>query len=233
MPARLWYFPDGLVAEGVNEAYTLFNPSDTQAEVDLEIHLDDSAASGAIEPIGVSVPPGASAQVLMNAEQRVPVDVGHAVTVRVRNDVPVVAERTVSAVSDVAPHPGLSLTLGSPLVATSWVLADGATTETLGETIVVQNPSIDSIARVSVFALSGRLQLPLDGLQEIEVPPAGRLAVDLGQIVQREQLSLVVEATMPVIVERSLRRADGELGLSQAIGIPMPDGAMRPDPIPG
>jgi hypothetical protein len=225
-PAEAWYFPDGQIAEGITEVFTVFNPGDAPAETDLEVALADPATNGAVEPIELTVPPHGYVQVVMNQETRLPAGVAHSVTVRAANEVPVIAERYLGARAP-AGRRGVSYAIGSPWSATTWVLAAGAASASFAEFLVLQNPANDRAATVRVFALAGGQRLPVEGLQDVVVEPAGRQAIDLGQHINREQLPLMVEATEPVVVERTLYRV-GAPGIAASPGVPLFDAVASP-----
>ena len=92
------------------------------------------------------------------------------------------------------------------------------------------NPSTDSIAHLRFTALAQGQLLAIDGLQDVEVAPGGRLTVDLGQHVNRPDLPVIVEADLPVVVERGLYAADGG-SISLACGIPLSEAASVPIPV--
>jgi len=138
--------------------------------------------------------------------------------------VAVVAERRLSSTSP-APRTGISDTLRSPLAATTWVAAAGDATEATAEFLIVLNPSSDTIARIDVKAHAGGQLLEVEGLQDVEVGPAGRVAIDIGQHINREGLSLVVVSTQVVVVERAIYAASGP-GLSQSMCVPLPSGVV-------
>lgn len=215
----LWYFPDGYKTDGLREVVTVYNPTDVQAEVDVEVAVDPSDDPGVVTgvaPFELSIAPGRFAQVDVAADERVPAGLGHAVIVRSQNGVPVVAERLISS-DDPAPRTGVAVTLGSPIAAERWLTAVGGTGEDESEFLVVLNPSLESIARVSVATPTPSQLLAIDGLQDLEVQPGARLRIDLGAHVNRNTLPLVVSATQPVVVERGLYPAVG--GISQSIAL--------------
>ena len=233
-PALVWNLPDGRYIDGVREFVNVYNPSDATAEVDVEITLapsDDPALDIGVEPFRLTIAPRSFGQVDVGAApDRVPSDLGHATTVRSQNGVPVVAERWVSAGSP-ATTSGLAATLGSPVVSTRWLLAVGGSTGGESEYLVVVNPSVDTIARVSITAPTPSQDLAIAGLEDIEIPIGGRMAIDLGQFVNRTPLPLVIDSTQPVIVERGLFLASGGFALSLAV--PSEPGAVVPDVDPG
>jgi hypothetical protein len=225
-PAPVWAFADGLVGDGLSEVFTILNPSQEAAEVQLEVALDNPDVNGVVDPIIVTVPPRAYAQVAMKDQTRVPAGVGHSVTVRSANKVPVIAERVLSAVPP-ASRRGYGPALGSPVVASRWVFADGRADATIAEWLVLTNPSADRRVRVKVTALAQGQPLAIDGLQSIELGAGSRLAVDLGQHINRADLALLIEADGAVVAERALFAASGP-GLSLSRGIPLMDGLSLP-----
>jgi hypothetical protein len=222
-PAPAWWFPDGHSGDGLSDTYVVYNPSDSPAEVDLDVALDDPDTNGEVDPVPVTVDPHAYALVAMNDQQRVPAGVGHHVAVRSRNGVPIVAERHfVSA--DPAPQTGVADTLGAPLAGTHWVLAGAVSDTATQEFVVVANPSSDSIARVRVFGLASGRFVPIEGLDAVEVGPNSRVVMDLGALAPADQLPLVVTSSQPVVVEQSLYTIEGP-GLSATMGVPLANGA--------
>ena len=228
--ALVWTFAEGQVAEGVGEIYTLYNPGEAQAEVDLEIALDDPDVNGTVDPISAKVPGHAYVQVVMQDQGRVPPGVGHSVTVRSRNGVAIVPERVITA-DKPSPRRGYAPALGSPLVANRWLFADGRAGGSTQEWLVLVNPSSDALVRFSVTALAKGTPIPIDGLQQVEIQPGGRLAVELSERIQRADLPLVVDGDGPLVVERGLYGVDHP-GMSLATGIPLSADRTVPDPAP-
>ena len=226
-PAPVWTFGTGEVADGLNETITLINPGPHDVQAQLEVVLDDPATNGAVDPIPVSVPVRGYAQVTMRDQTRVPPGVEHSITVRSLSGGGLVAERVVTAA---APdhHRGYAPALGAPLVATRWVLAEGrADPGKVGEYVFIVNPDPVSIARVHITALAQGTAAPIDGLQDVEVPPGGRLTLQLAQHISRDVLPVLVEADRAVVVERGMYAGKGK-GVSLAAGIPIPDTVLLP-----
>jgi hypothetical protein len=237
-PASVWRFPDGRVDEGVGEVVTVFNPTERQAEVDVEVNLDptdDLSQPAAAEPFPLTVPPGQFAQIDVAQDGRVPPGRGHSLTVRSQNGVEVVAERWLRRTAD-AGGPGLGATLGSPVDATRWLAAAGAV-EGGVEQLVIANPSLSEIARVAVTSPSPSGAGALAGLGELQVAPAGRVVVDLTDALGDQPLVLVVQADLPVVVERVTVGPPGDDdapgGRGQSIVLPVESSATVPDVDPG
>jgi hypothetical protein len=224
-PAPAWAFPDGQTADGLSESFVVYNPTDADAEVDVDITLDQPDVNGEVDPVAVSVAPHAAVTVNLNAEQRVPAGVAHATVVRSVNRTPIVAERVVTSVAP-APRSGVTLMLGSPMAAPQWILPVGSATSDVAEFVVLLNPSGDTTARVNFTALARGQDLAIDGLQSIEVRPGGRVTVDLGAHVNRADLPLLLQSTAPVVAERGMYAASN-VGFTQGLGVPLPKGAVN------
>jgi hypothetical protein len=213
----LWVFPDGLAAPGVAEQYHIYNPAGRDAAVTVELTLDQGEA----EPFDLTIPAHSSYILDANGEARIPKGVAHAATVRSTNGVGVVAQRTVVATSP-SPHTGTSAVLGARTAARDWILAAGAAVETVDEWVVVLNPSTKATT-VSVTALASGVPLPVEGLQDVDVPAGARVALRLGDHISRADLALALNAGSPVYVERDLFWVKQPL-ISATIGIPAAPG---------
>ena len=212
-PGDTWYFPDGVVVDGFEERVLLYNPSDEEAEVDVEMLLDEGAA----EPFEITVPPGEHVPLLVNDEDRIPKGVAHAIVVQSVNDVGVVAERSITAGPPVG-RVGVADTLGAREGAERWVLAGGAATDTSDEWVIVQNLA-DADATVSFTALAGE-PLAVDGLQRVLLPAGRRAMFRLRDHIRRDALGLLITASEAVVVERAINWSNGA-GTSSSIGVPL------------
>jgi hypothetical protein len=212
-PSRTWYFPEGLVASGVNERYQLFNPSDREVRAELALALEQGAA----EPIDVTVPAQARVTVTAADEKRIPRQVAHAV--KITSDGPgLVAERSIDAAAP-ASRAGFSSIVGATGLFRHWVFALGAADDQWDEWIVVQNPGTAAVD-VSITALASGQRLAIEGLQDVRVEPGQRRALRLGDHIKRSDLPVTVDASGPVAVERDLYRAKG-LATMMVIGTPL------------
>lgn len=212
--SQVWYFPDGLYQPGLGEALHVYNPTDRELQVTVEVV---PSIGDAPEPLDLSIDPRGQQVVDPSAAKLVGPGVPHATTIRSLNGVPFVAERSADARVP-SPRRGWSSALGSPARARRWVFPAGEATERTDEWIVVQNPGARR-ARISVAALVRGGRLPIEGLQDLEIAPAGRVALRLGDHISRTPLPVMVTADRPVVAERD---AYGVLrtGLSTIIGIP-------------
>lgn len=213
-PGDRWYFPEGFIAEGVAERYHLYNPSNREALVSLELGLEEGAA----EPFDLTVPPRDRLTIVSNDQERIPRGVGHSATIVSLNGVPVVAERSVTAVAP-ATRIGAADSLGSRRSARQWVLASGAATDTVDEVVVLVNPGPEA-ATVSIAGLAGGQLLSIESLQEVALPAGRRTALRLTDHVKRDDLGLLVRSTSPIVVERGIYLV-GSPGLALSSGVPL------------
>jgi hypothetical protein len=214
--ALRWDFPDGLSRPpAVSESWHVYNPSDVDAEITLSLGTEKGDPPA---PLDLTVP--ARSQLKVSAEDtKVDPDVAHSVTIQSQNGVAVVAERMVDLRAPSA-RVGWSSSFGASQSARSWLFPAGDAGGRTDEWLIVRNTSPRPVS-VSVAALAQGVDLAIEGLQELEVAPGGRLALRLGDHIQRAPLPLFVRATGPVVVERALYGV-GRTFVSTAIGIPFP-----------
>jgi hypothetical protein len=208
----VWYFPEGLVADGQSERFHIYNPARVEAQVEMALALE----SGEAEPLQLTVPRESRLTVVAGDESRIPKGVPHAVTVRTTEGPDVVVERTVDGASPSA-RTGLSVTLGARLPAIRWATAAGSADDTTDQWVVVQNPGERS-AYVTLNLLADGTSVLVGSFSGIEVPPGERRALNVNASLRRPTTPLLLTATEPVLVERDLYkvRAPG-MGMSNAI----------------
>ena len=210
-----WSFPEGYWADGLIEEWHVYNPSERDAEVSIEMVPVDGTT---VEPIDLTVPARGRVTVAAATAERVPAGIFHSSSVVSLNGVPVVVERLLDA-RPPSPRRGWSSALGSPLARPAWLLPLGEVSGNTDEWVVVHNPGADAVT-VSFTALAGGQVLAVSGLQDLEIAPGERLQVRIGNHIERSPLPLLVQATGDVVVERDLYRVN-EPGISAVMGIPL------------
>jgi hypothetical protein len=130
----------------------------------------------------------------------------------------VVMERTVQSASP-APRVGTGEMLAAPGDARRWLLTSGGTTSSQDEYLTVLDPGRDP-ARVSLYYLNAGVEQPVPGVGPVTVAPGANSHVRLGQYLSVADLSVLVVADRPVVVERDLFQVGGA-GVSLAIGVPV------------
>lgn len=215
-PAETWTFPEGLWTDGLAQSWHVFNPTDREAIVLLEVF---PAEGDPIEPIELTIGPRTQVAVSAAETERIPADVAHSSVIASINGVPVVAERALSA-SPPAERRGWTSSLGSPLATAQWVLPLGEASGNTDEWVVVHNPTAGDL-EVSVTALANGQVIEIEGLQDLAIGAGSRIALRIGDHIERSPLPLLVTATGDVVVERDLYRV-GATGITTVIGVPLP-----------
>lgn len=216
-PGLSWYFPDGIAGDGVTERFQLFNPSSSEASVEITLGLQEGTA----EPILLVVPPQSRLSVVANDEARIPKDQPHTAIVEEVSGVGIVAERSIDAAAP-SSRQGSAYVLGARIAARQWVAAAGQVSDTVQEELVVLNPTA-APARVSVALLDGGSPAPVATLQDVEVAAGGRWAVVVNEAVRRAgPVPLLVTADRDIVVEYGVHRT-GALGTARTMAVPLRD----------
>jgi hypothetical protein len=225
-----WYFPlsaptnpdDG--SEFTDQQYVVFNPGTAIAEVDVQLLVNDPATNGFIEPFEATVRPGQFVVVDLADEARVPDGAGFGAYVESRNGVPVVAARVLRA-SDRA-QSGASISIGTPLLATEWVVPLGGMRSGDGAQVGISNMGLRD-AEVTVTIISGGSRRVLADANARVVGAGTRLELDLADVDDPGDVSLLIESTQPVAVERGLVFTSGR-GFAMATAIALAGTLSRP-----
>jgi hypothetical protein len=198
-----WWFADGDKGPGIDERFSLYNPTEDDVEVDvIFLGIDQDPQ---VDPVAVP------------ARQVVEFDPGgvatlpegpHAVVFGTGGLPSIVVERALTRTIDGTPH--TSVILGAPprpdgYVATTWRLAAGPDAATAGALVLfnVDNaPGTVSVQRVGPDGLA-----PLAGLSAVPIGAAARATIDLGE--DAVGAELVVTSSTRVFVERSLPSGPG------------------------
>lgn len=222
-----WYFAAARpLDEDVNERVVVFNPGDEQAEVDVQVLVDDPETNPFVDPYELSVRPGQFSVVELGEDERLADGVGFATLVESRNGEPVVAARVLDATESPA---GRSVSLGSPVVATRWLAplpgSPGDEDDVVGRSLAIANAGTRAVD-VTVSVLD---EGDTEVVDERSVEPATRGVVDLDDLDVPDGALVEVEASSPVAVGRVLTFDDGE-GFAEVPAIPVAGTLERPTP---
>ena len=239
-PQTQWVFPAGPADVGVAEHIVLYNPSDREAAADVSIRLDTADLSDALVPVEVSVPPEQRVALTFgdaegfplppepfsySAAGSLPEGAGLWAAVQVYNGVPIVVERVAAAPASSTPA-GVAVAAGTPVAAVRHLVA-GNSGDDVAVGLVVVNPSPDSIALVTVSKIADGRTVPIARLDPREVSPGSRLAVPVDELTDGGSYALLVEASQPVAVTRTLSTRRGT-GLASSSSVPFDPGLVDP-----
>jgi len=187
-PAPTWYLPGGVRAEGATNRLVVANPSDQDAEVSVELRLQE----GVIEPFTLAVPAQDRAELNLD-DARVPRGVPYAIAVRSLEDVPVVAERSTEGRAG-----GRSDVLGSRDPDRAWVaVAAGPRGQ---DALAIYNAG-EGQAEVTVTPLDGE-GVPLPG-GPLRVDAGVRASLRLDDKASTKGSAVLVESNQLLVVERT------------------------------
>ena len=174
-PAEQWWFASGQKGDTAAERVTIFNPGDSDAEVDVAFYPADPSTAPPTDPVQLTVPAGASATVDVATTDSVPAG-QHSILALSEASRPVVAERVLEVQGDAARN--VTIQPGSPLTATTWTFVTGAADG--AEALVVANATGEATT-ASVLALGPAGFTVVPGLEDMAVPAAGLIRIDLDE----------------------------------------------------
>ena len=219
-PAQSWVFPElGAPVPGRTSTMSVLNPGEEEADVEVQIFLDDPVVNGTVEPFSLTVGSMRYGVIDLYEDGRIPAGVGGWVLVRATNGVPVVAGRLDGGNADAA-EPGLAAVAGSPVQAEEWILPVASGPADDPAELVIVNPSASGDATVSLRADVGGVSQELPGAASVIVPAGSRLVVSLSaEALGLEGISLLVSSDVPVVVGRSVVFASGDI--ADSLGLPV------------
>ena len=230
-PMSTWLFADGPVFEpGVQTSYVVYNPGGAVADVAVSVQPDGQGIGLEVPPFDVKVRAG-QFEVVSITNTRVPGNSGYWVSVQSRDGHAVVAERVVRS-DPPASRPGVSYTLGSPLVANRWLLpAAGVAGETFGQVSIANVAETDPVTLTIRVDRNGTSEV-IAVFDRVELGAGRRTVLDLSSLSATGSdptALLSVEATGPVIVEQTFGFSDPS-AVADGIAIPVRDGLALPPP---
>jgi hypothetical protein len=197
--------------EGRRDIVSVTNPTDTAAEVDLEILTEGDRSP---DPVELTVLPGRTVQVDLAAEERLAALDSFGLVVRSLSGAPVVASIDSVVTPDAADADvvvGAASSAGADVASSRWLVpVEGGDAEQ--GSVVVVNPSPTAIATVEI-SLIGADDTTV--ISTIELSPDRRAIVDLADVTGDRPVVLV-ESSAPVVAGRETA---GLTSRSMAVGI--------------
>ncbi|MCC6437831.1 MAG: hypothetical protein IT196_22585 [Acidimicrobiales bacterium] len=199
-----------------SERIVVFNPSADEAEIDIELRPFEPAADVA-QPVQRTLA-GRSTFVLDVAKDDTIPTGSYSVHVQSVNGVGVVAELATERAAAAPQQLGASIMVGARRTADRWLVPVGSTVAPAVEELAIHNPSGEAVtAKLKLVGPGGTVDVP--GSQTITVPGGASVMVPVQTVVQLDPLSLEVEATGDVVVERLF--TTDKAGLTRTAAIPV------------
>ena len=215
-----WWFANGVRAGDVTERYSIYNPGDEPVQVQplfLGIASDVQVATDAI-----TVPAGELVTYSSDAVAGLP-DGRHGLLFDTEDaGATLVVERAITRTIEGIPTTSVLLG-GLPrsedaLIPSVWTLGIGPG-EPTDDALLVYNTT-NAAATVTVQAVTPGGLVNVPGLEAVDLPAAGILPLSLVDPIALDA-QLVVQATAPVFVERSIPREPGTQGRSASWAVPV------------
>lgn len=188
-----WFFAEGYTAGGFDTYILLANPTDAVAHATLSLESD----SGQRGDVYLELAPRSRKTVAVDRikgwEQK-------AFSARVRADALIAVERAMYF--DYNGIKGGHDSFGSPVISDRWFLAEGYTAGAFDTYVLVFNPNrLASDVSVRFLLRDGRF---VDKKYRVAGESRYTIALDKVKGLEAEEVSVSIESTLPVVVERSM-----------------------------
>ncbi len=128
-------------------------------------------------------------------------------------------DRTVTSPAPNVPD-GFDVALGSPAVASRWLVPTGSPTSADQATLIVTNPSATRAVKVRLTTQDAGTAAPLAGTDRVvTIPAGGRGGFPVPSGAKSPQVALEVDGDGPLVVEERLAFTGG--GQSSSLAIPV------------
>ncbi len=195
--------PTGVVTAGTTDRVTIYNPTDAEANVVIQVIPENGAK--AIELPTVIAAKSRYARDL-ETEVSVPKNMRTSVSVLSAKDFGVVASRTFTAVKP-SDFIGYSISHGSPISALHWAFGAADTTDPKDNWAWVLNNGTDPTeVRVSLVADGNVTQVA-----KLRVEPAKPAPLHIDAITNSAGKAIVFDSDAPVVVTREIRKVPGAM----------------------
>lgn len=237
-----WLFPEVIKSPGTRTQVAVFNPSGSEAEVDLVITYEQPDRSPPTEPVQLTVRAGEQRLVDLTDLADIAEGIGFTVDIRSLQGVPVVAEQLVFGAVPTAPAPdeapageappdapvtpGYAVVPGSPIAASAWLLASRGGSTARVASVVVANPGAAKVS-VQVDQIVEGKRSAVKGAT-VTIPARDRRTLDLRAAAINP--ALLIRAEGPVVVGHSAVVADG-IGVVWALATPLPETVVALPPV--
>lgn len=205
-PAQTWFFAQGDTnAQGLpTDTFLLLQNPNAQA---VPVTVTMFREAGVPVPLTLTLPPSSRQTILLN--QFIEGSFG----IRVEAGSSIIAERSMFF----GPEPrGATATVGSPVLATTWHLAEGSTAPPFNEVIAILNPNAQDAAVTIEFELPTGSAVT----RGFTAPAQSKLSILVDAIIPSDAVSAVVNTSLPTVVERTMFIDKlGSIGGAGKIGI--------------
>lgn len=211
-----WFFADGETGEGITETYVLYNPTDEDVDADvvyLGVPFDEQSPPP--EPVTLTVPAN-GVTTYGTAASDLPAG-RHGAAIATLSTDSLVVERVLTRPAGPSVATTVQMGLQSAFLSSRWYLPVGVALPIEGAIVVLNSSYLDGTVTVNAFGPAG--EQPVPGLEGLPIGANAILVIDLTDPVV-VGASLVVQADVPVVVERRPERSADLRGRTSALGVP-------------
>jgi hypothetical protein len=219
-----WWFTSGRTGPSVLEQLVVHNPGDTRSLVQLTFFGEgitnglpvDENNVAATPTREIEVPAGETVDIDTNEVADLPKG-DHAMVVSVLEGPDVVVEHVLSQQTGGSSFTAVTNGLVDGLLSPVWRLPSGLVGGALNAVAVLNTTATDGTFTVSAFGPGGKVALP--GLENVPLGPASVVSLNVPPDVPPGEV--IIEATVPVAVQRRMARNHGLVGFSIVGGLPV------------
>lgn len=219
-----WWFTSGRTGSSVLEQLIAHNPGTSPAKVQVTFFGEgitnglpvDETNVAATPTSEIDIPAGGIVAIDTNAVADLPKG-DHAMVVSVLEGPPVVVEHVLSQQTGGSSFTAVTNGLADGLLSPVWRLPSGLVGGALNAVSVLNTTATEGTFTVSAFGPGGKVALP--GLENIALGPASVVSLDVPADAPPGEV--IIEATVPVAVQRRMARNHGLVGFSIVGGLPV------------
>ena len=219
-----WWFTAGRTGALSYELLMVFNPSDSNAQVNVTFFGEgitngiaaDQASSAASPSATIDVPAGEVVAVNTGIIAELPKG-DHAIVVSSVNNVPVIVEHVLSQSIGKSSFTAITNGVPSGLITEKWKIPSGLSKGARNAMTILNSTGTEGTFTVFASGPGGQVALPL--LTDVPLGAASLIMVDVPDDVKDGEVTIV--ATVPVIVQRRTARGHGLVGFGIVGALPI------------
>lgn len=224
VPLDQWWFTSGRTGAQVEELLIAFNPGDAASSVQVTFFGEGITNGLPVDENNVAATPTQEIEVpageivAINTANVADLPKGdHAMVVSVLSGPGVVVEHVLSQRTGGSSFTAVSNGLADGLITSRWRLPSGLQGGALNAVSILNTTALDGTFTVSAYGPGGKVAIP--GLENVPLGPASVVSLNVPADVPPGEV--IVEATVPVAVERRMARGHGLVGFTVLGALPV------------
>lgn len=219
-----WWFVSGRTGDLVTEELVVFNPSNTDAQVNVAFFGEGITNGIAFDQVGgpglpsqvVVIPAGGVVGINTNNIAELPKG-DHAMVVSTLDDSRVVVEHVLSQRTATSSFTAITNGIPDGLLSSKWRIPSGLAKGARNALSVLNTTAQDGTFTIFTVGPGGQVALP--GLKDVALPAASLIFLDVPEGASDGEV--VIEASVDVAVQRRTRRGSGLVGFGIVGALPV------------